>query len=170
MDETTQAFRDGLTRLRKRSSADAMLATVASLEHMTSVISAFLLRHGELNKDDDAYVVIQWHCLEEIEHKSVCFDVYQTCVGDLGLRRRRMLGNLFGFSMMIARALWIQLRSRRLPPRQLWDGTCFMVSLWSTILWSGLQYMHADFHPNNTDDSHLIANWQQQYPTVAARI
>lgn len=55
------------------------LSITAAGEHFTAVIAHVFLSHPELfdNVDEDIKAMWQWHCIEEIEHKSVAFDVLQ---------------------------------------------------------------------------------------------
>lgn len=52
--------------------------------------------------DDVASTLFLWHLAEEVEHKSVAFDVYWTCYGDLQRSRLRYLS-----AMILALALMV---------------------------------------------------------------
>ena len=54
------------------------LATTSALEHYTAVLAVLALRDGLLDDADErARALLFWHAAEEIEHRSVAFDVLQ---------------------------------------------------------------------------------------------
>lgn len=63
------------------SSKAFKLATPAAFEHMTAAISKEYLHNSQRwhgNKQNQATQLLLWHSLEELEHMSVCLDVYNT--------------------------------------------------------------------------------------------
>ncbi|MDR3418869.1 MAG: metal-dependent hydrolase [Nevskia sp.] len=59
------------------------LAITIALEHFTAILADVVLRNPELNEGAEPRytALIQWHALEETEHKAVAFDVYQAAIG-----------------------------------------------------------------------------------------
>lgn len=59
------------------------LAITIALEHITAILADMLLRDPVFlkNSDPEYTKLWTWHALEETEHKSVAFDVYQTVMG-----------------------------------------------------------------------------------------
>jgi len=56
------------------------LAAVAAIEHYTSVAGQWLMDHDGMDKagvDPTMLDMLRWHGAEEVEHRSVVFDVYQ---------------------------------------------------------------------------------------------
>jgi uncharacterized protein len=169
MDETTAVFQRVFKRITNRCNEDELLAMVSGFEHLTAMVSAFVLRHPAMQGDqNDTTALIQWHCIEEIEHKSVCFDVYQACVGDLWVRRRATLSTLFGFSIVSIRTLLLQLWDRKVPVPDAWAAAKFIVPLWASMVWSSADSLRANFHPDESDESSLLESWRQRYPELAA--
>lgn len=170
IDEATAFMQEGYAELRARKSDDELLAFVSAFEHLTSVGSAYILRHtGVAARTDDAHVTLQWHCLEEVEHKSVCFDVFQTCVGDLSVRRRGMLTALMQFTRLGFPTFAMQLRGRRPFSPSRWRAWAELTWMTFAVYFSALDYMRADFHPSHADDSDLLGDWRRRYPAIAAR-
>ena len=65
------------------------LARTVVAEHVTAIISHYLLTNSTSNRTPDSFRdLFQWHAIEEIEHKSVAFDVYKHCVDDQQLLRK----------------------------------------------------------------------------------
>lgn len=60
----------------------AMAVTAAS-EHITTITAYTVLERPELfaGADPNIYSLYAWHCIEEFEHRSVCFDVMQKVAG-----------------------------------------------------------------------------------------
>ena len=76
---------------KKRADLLALSVTTAA-EHFTALLGDGGLRanpFGELSKD--VKLLLQWHCAEELEHKSVCFDLYTEVGGDYNTRIAGML-------------------------------------------------------------------------------
>ena len=56
------------------------LGVIATIEHMTCVLGKYALynqRWGELGADPEMLDLIKWHGSEEIEHRTVAFDLYR---------------------------------------------------------------------------------------------
>jgi uncharacterized protein len=139
------------------------LSTTVALEHFTAVMAHRSLTTGEL---DVAQPVMQdllrWHACEEIEHKSVAFDVF-TAVG--GRWPVRVLGAVIALGLLMpiwylaARHLLRQedisreeLKADREEARRLGGDRRYLIG--------ALQdYIRRDFHPDDTDDYHLAAEW-----------
>lgn len=84
------------TLLEPLNSKDFNLALTAGLEHLTALIAEISLDQDYL-KDAPAQMkaLYDWHAAEEIEHRSVAFDVYNNVNGDYLMRVIALLyGNL----------------------------------------------------------------------------
>ena len=65
------------------------LAVTAAAEHYTAVIAERMLTNEylqSLGRGTEARALLNWHAFEELEHKSVAFDVYRAVGGDEGTR------------------------------------------------------------------------------------
>lgn len=78
------------------------LALTCAFEHFTALLGGYVLQHPELLKtlDEDALKLWVWHAIEEIEHRSVAFDVYQHVYGDDHIRRLLMRSVTTGFASL----------------------------------------------------------------------
>lgn len=165
----------GLVTLKTRSPRRQLAATVA-YEHFTAMIAAHLLTQPQLFDGFDANLrqLWLWHAVEELEHKSVAFDVYQQVFGNdqaasLAQRRRSMrtvsVGFVAGISSMTATLLWqdrqaslgsiramaLNLRASMLLGRMVW-----------ALLPEYLAFYRAGFHPQQTNHQALINVWRQR--------
>jgi len=67
---------ENLRRLMPRRFA---LALTAAYEHLTTIVANAVAEHSEYFSDADPriFALYAWHCIEELEHKAVAFDVMQ---------------------------------------------------------------------------------------------
>jgi len=149
------------------------LALTCALEHFTAVFTDSLLRDPRMLRDaHPAFARLwRWHALEETEHKSIAFDVYQTISPGLSGYLRRVLVMMFttvGFAVQVlVHQSWLvhhdgllwRIRERRGARRYLWKDP--------GLLRGGLQhylsYYHHDFHPWQLDNSDLVERWKSHY-------
>ncbi len=154
-------------RLRGLSQRRQLAATVA-LEHFTAMIAGYMLAHPKLMNrlDDNMRALWMWHAIEEIEHKSVAFDVYTAVFDNLPQRRRSMrtisIGFLLSNATVTAHLMW-QDRKNSLGnlsnliknARDLGTILHMMVSIFPAYL----AFYRANFHPKQIDDSGLLTKW-----------
>ncbi|MES1938725.1 metal-dependent hydrolase [Salinisphaera sp. T5B8] len=69
--------------IKKRTPRSFPLSATIALEHFTALMGNSILDFPETmeGSQEDYKRMWQWHALEEIEHKSVAFDVYDRCIG-----------------------------------------------------------------------------------------
>ena len=75
-------------RLQRRW-LDVRLAIIAAVEHYTAVLGDWILRADALEDagaDPVMLDLLRWHGAEEVEHRSVAFDLYQHVCGSYALR------------------------------------------------------------------------------------
>ncbi len=73
-------------------SKERMLAKTCALEHFTAMFAEAILEHPEVLElmDERLQPLWLWHAVEESEHKSVAFDVYQQQVDNYWVRVSEM--------------------------------------------------------------------------------
>lgn len=165
----------GLVTLKTRSPRRQLAATVA-YEHFTAMIAAHLLSQPQLfdGFDDNLRQLWLWHAVEELEHKSVAFDVYQQVFGNdqaasLAQRRRSMrtvsVGFVAGIASMTTTLLWqdrqASLGSIRAMALNLRDSM-LLGRMVLSLLPEYLAFYRAGFHPQQTDHQALISVWRQR--------
>jgi len=144
------------------------LARTVAAEHVTAVFAHFALTkpHTMNNIPESFRHLLQWHAIEEIEHKSVAFDVYKHCVGDMkALRRQYRHFAFFEFPMNmrgITKRLLKDLhhKSSRDERKRMWTylfGKDGMLSSMKHLYW---MFNKKDFHPWQHDDSTLVEEWK----------
>jgi predicted metal-dependent hydrolase len=151
-----------------------MLASTVAVEHFTASFGESFLQ-GKLVKNVEGPLgdLWRWHSLEELEHKSVAFDVYRQIGGDNKMRTtvmRLSMMTLFWDVMKVAIKI---LRH----DQQLWKWKT--AKSMATFLFSkqGFIRIHVpaykaffrdDFHPWDIDNRPLLEHWQEKLAPVMA--
>lgn len=151
-----------------------MLASTVAVEHFTASFGESFLQ-GKLVKNVEGPLgdLWRWHSLEELEHKSVAFDVYRQIGGDNKMRTtvmRLSMMTLFWDVMKVAIKI---LRH----DQQLWKWKT--VKSMANFLFSkqGFIRIHVpaykaffrdDFHPWDIDNRPLLEHWQEKLAPVMA--
>ena len=150
--------------LEKHTSPRLRLALTAATEHYTASIAGILVSHPEIFEDVCAPMkkLLVWHSAEEIEHRSVAFDVMQA-VG-IGYRTR-----MIAFLMVSLDTLWwtsaatlMLLWQDRIPPwkiiRYKFQHNNKFKPVNKQMRRTLFAYLRRDFHPHDfdyLDDAHL---------------
>ena len=175
LEQFNQQMHEGMAVLKTRSVRRQLAATVA-YEHFTALIASYLLQHPRLwqGLEPNLQQLWLWHAVEELEHKSVAFDVYQRVFGadkkgSLAQRRRSMrtvsLGFMLGLSTMTSTLLW-QDRQQSLNS---WPKIALCVQdaaalavMAIRLLPAYLAFYQADFHPSQVNDQALLVAWKEK--------
>ncbi len=154
------------------------LAITAALEHYTASLAETLMSDEELRNQlvaDEVRNLFLWHALEESEHKSVAFDVYQSVCGNNLLRRLVMdaVTALFLFGIVDS-----TVRSLRRDPaardrRELRESLRRLRR--SPLIGPEMRrrirdYNRNDFHPEDHDSDALLEFWRDQLFGASGRL
>lgn len=141
-----------------------LLVTVG-LEHYTAVLVATMMRSTyQLMRDDTVRNLWLWHSVEETEHKAVAYDLYQHLYGK-GLSAYLPRVMIYSFSLTLITMMstfYLLVLMKR-------DGQLLNVKSWRRFFVFGgkhykdfipkfLSYYRFNFHPNDVDESALVAN------------
>jgi predicted metal-dependent hydrolase len=153
------------------------LAITCAFEHFTAILAEAFLTTPALHAacDERIRTLWLWHAIEENEHKSVAFDVFQHVGGDYGTRALAMFFITFDFVVHQAR-FHGQLMTA--------DGQRWNVKSWVRGMWkywgpagiftrlapAYLDYYRRDFHPRQHDTRELIALWKRHVEARAKRV
>lgn len=146
------------------------LAITAAYEHYTAIFGDMVLGYAErpgdwfLHADEPLKTLWRWHAAEELEHKSVAFDLYQRLGGNTAWRLRWFRFVTLVFAADVSRQTL----------HNLWrDGTWWRPSTWVSAtrfvfgrhgalwrIWAPVwAYRRADFHPHQQGDAKLATQW-----------
>ena len=162
--------RIGLRRNEKLFPRKVQLAMTAALEHYTATLAETLLtdaRAQALLGETEVRSMLLWHALEESEHKSVAFDVYQQVVGDERLRIRAMRFTTFAFiASVLGHTLLSMLADRATyNPRRLGRSIAELRHspfLSRKVLQRIRDYNRIGFHPDDNDASEILERWREE--------
>lgn len=177
MGDIEKRFKKRIDTVKRRLDPGRQLAITAALEHVTATLAQWTLENPEAGMGGDNHSPLRemlvWHAMEEIEHKAVAFDVYRAAVNK---EKERIV-----VAKIVFRTFWIQMaiaqlillwRDRKIPSvqhiREAWN---FMWGKGGFRRWSAPEfkrYLKPGFHPNDINQSHLIEQWRENYPEVAA--
>lgn len=154
---------------RVRSNPLINLAVTVSLEHMTAIMAATLLRREDIiaKIDPEVRALLIWHAIEEIEHKSVAFDVYQSVGGSYRLRVLAMLLSTF---MLTKETIKYQIKLLK-HDGELGNWRAALTHFKETLGPKGyfpamlkhyLRFFSPRFHPSKQDDATLVEYWSKQ--------
>jgi predicted metal-dependent hydrolase len=160
----------GLLRFVRRTlPRRSQLAATCALEHFTAMMAEALLRKEGMR--DGMHPTMRtlwlWHALEESEHKAVAYDVYQAAGGGYVRRTGIMLLTTIIF---FAFTLWVQahfLVEKKLVWKP-WRLVRGFAHLWIYPAWftrlvpAYFQYFKPGFHPNDRDNTALLATWRER--------
>jgi len=150
------------------------------IEHLTAIIAAELLANDEhLDGADRGQMPIWiWHAIEEVEHKSVAFDCWDYATRDMGALRKYALR--CGVMLPISLSFLVnRLRGQITLLRQ--DGYGRLSALQGALRYGftkgGLgrniirpwaRFFSPRFHPDESDDSALIAKGERIFAQLQA--
>lgn len=154
-----------VSQLNKRGTKLMVLGGTVAAEHFTAILAEKLLQ-GWLFNDvpKEMKDMWLWHASEELEHKSVAFDVYQSVGGSYKMRKFMLRLFTLHFLMDIMASTFSMLRQNK----QLWkwntlkSGTKFIFGKGGLVrtLWPQYKsFYKKDFHPWNNDNRELLENY-----------
>ncbi|MEZ0367239.1 metal-dependent hydrolase [Mycobacterium sp. pUA109] len=157
-------------RFEKRLPARAHLAMTATAEHYTAVLAERTLSNEylqSLGQRTEARHLLNWHAFEELEHKSVAFDVYRSVGGSERLRILVMAAALTFTVPLLVLFLIVSVArdpiARRHPIRVVREAhALFTGPVFKGAMPELAKYLRPGFHPDDIDTTALLAKWQEE--------
>lgn len=157
-----------VVRIENRAPGFVHLAMTAAAEHYTATLAERVLSREEIQAipgDPEVWNLLNWHATEELEHKSVAFDVYRE-VGGPEWIRIGVMAVMYEVTIPITTVLVMMsiLTDRRgwrpiKVLRQTYD--VFRGPLVKGLMADLRVYMRPGFHPDDVDTAQLVAQWQE---------
>ncbi len=164
IDEFLDLYEKFMRWIEARSTPELRLAVTAACEHFTAILAEGAFNEGTLDFcDPRMQLLLGWHAAEELEHKSVAFDVLTLVAPSYALRMGGMvmatalLGGLWIYAATVMirqdglgwRSALAQLRTM---PRQ--------NPVIRRVFARGIRrYLKRDFHPAQQNTDSLAAEW-----------
>lgn len=170
MDKLDRDVSTLLKLAEKYTPKSVQLAATVCLEHYTAIIAEQLLRepaHREMLGDTDAMKMWLWHAVEENEHKTVAYDVYEKTVGSYALRVGTMIPTtiilfavLFTFQtrMMAADGQLFKWGQNLRGINYLWGAN----GLFPRLAPQFLDFFRPGFHPSQHNTDALLVEWKEK--------
>ena len=150
----------------KKLSREGQLAMTCGVEHLTAILADKILKGWMLcNVEPKIRSLWEWHAAEELEHKSVAFDVYMDIGGNYKARKRTLRIFTVNFLLDLLANTTYMLRK----DKKLWKWSTLKSGLNFLLAKGGvlremrsdyLMYFDSDFHPWDDDNRDLLERWQ----------
>jgi predicted metal-dependent hydrolase len=158
------------------------LGVTCALEHFTAILADSLLTRRPLHAEatNPGFAGLwYWHAAEELEHKAVCFDVYEHVFGRgfwAWLHRCFAMVLVLGFGavglavafavvrLKLARRRGAAAQSTAATPELDESGPSLRKLFRAVHLGAVTEYFSRRFHPWNHDNRHLLAAWKAENP------
>lgn len=144
------------------------LAVTCALEHFTALLGEQLLtdeRH-QCNIDSNIKDLWMWHALEEIEHKSVAYNVYVETKGTYFIRVLTMIIVSAILTLAILSIWAVMLSDKKISKKHLAETYDCLFStktgLFPKLTKQYLDYYHPSFHPSWNRSDKLIKSWKEK--------
>ena len=148
----------------QRLSPELNLAITAAAEHFTAMLAEGAFNRGVLDEAaPEMRALLAWHAAEEIEHKSVAFDVLQKVDPRY---RTRVLG--LAMATLLLGGFWIWGTASLMRQDELTGRKALRAlneqrkrdPMIRRVFGRGIrQYLRRTFHPNQNNDRTLAAEW-----------
>lgn len=169
MEGCERFFKKTVERQRNEYSDKKRLALTACFEHQTAIMATYMLTHPEAFAGGHPEVVrlLQWHSIEEIEHKAVAFDVYMAIFGDRKFLHKQQTYATFRFQRNL---LWNQVKllwwRKTLPrPKHIVEYLRFFFGkngMARVIHPLFKDFYRDDFHPWDHHNQALVDEWKEK--------
>jgi predicted metal-dependent hydrolase len=145
------------------------LAATAAFEHITAIMAESALSEDNpmIDQADAAMQELwNWHAAEEMEHKSVAFDVYKAVGGTEKMRKRgmRQATVFLMFDVLIGLVHMLRRDKKFWSPSLWYQGWKFLFFKGGILrrVWPAYkEYFRDDFHPWDRDTRGLLETWKE---------
>lgn len=164
-----------IERAKKLLSPMEQLASTAAFEHITAILAEASLDPAApmmASVDPSMQALWDWHAAEEMEHKSVAFDVYRAVGGSEKLRKRALRqATFFLFLDVIGGLVHMLRRDRQFWKPGVWrDGWRFLFAPGGVLrrVWPAYkEYYREGFHPWQRNTHSLLEQWKNSQGELA---
>ncbi|MDQ6836908.1 MAG: metal-dependent hydrolase [Actinomycetota bacterium] len=152
------------------------LAEVAALEHFTAALGQWIIQNRGLDyagADPVMLDLLRWHGAEEVEHRSLVFDVYQHLCGNYALRALAMMFSgpeLLSWWLIGIRHLMAEDPTIDVMPRwRDWLRAARQYRVpgpWTLIVITPLRYLRPHHHPEGEASTRMAMAYLAQSPAA----
>jgi uncharacterized protein len=140
--------------LESRLSISLNLSISAGIEHLTTLIAEYALESDFLvEAEPHLKQLFEWHAVEEIEHKTVVYDVFRSTSNNYLIR---ILGLFISNILVLFFLIWglaiLIYQDKKLLDRKVWQESIafFLIKdkFFYRVLLNAIDYFRKDFHPS----------------------
>ncbi|KOP22998.1 hypothetical protein AMR41_28355 [Hapalosiphon sp. MRB220] len=143
-------------------SIELKLAMIAGVENCTNVVAELVLEEELLAEAEPKLKeLFEWHAAEEIEHKTVAYDVLQNVTKSYPIRLLGMLiGYTFVFGFLNLGLFMMLYQDKKLLNFKVWQEMVQFLFIKEKFLFkvflNSLEYLRKNFHPLQRDNLFLV--------------
>ena len=174
LERFEKQIQQSLVQSRANDSLAVRLAYTAGFEALTFHMAKFMLeRTAEVfeSSPPELTALWIWHAVEEVEHKTVAFDVFQAYHGGYWLRCRGLYAAMKKtIHDMMGPVEYMVEQDGRADDKELRRRFRTDTRRDLKVLPSLLAYLRPSYHPSQHDDPPLAARWQRAYESGAKQL
>ncbi|KZX86468.1 hypothetical protein A3715_00025 [Oleiphilus sp. HI0009] len=166
-------------RMRKsigKLSEKEQLALAVCYEHITALFGNVFAKNPEVLEGlkGSAHELMSWHAMEEIEHKSVCFDVYMAIFNDRKCIKKMAHKAYYNAMTNIHYGMFLDLKSSKTMPKMK-DISGFLHFLFSkkgivrASFKDSLKIYSNNFDPREIDNTEFVNKWVSENSELIQR-
>jgi uncharacterized protein len=154
------------------------LADVAALEHFTAMLGQWVLQnrtHDDIDTDPVMLDLLRWHGAEEVEHRSLVYDVYQHVSGNYAIRAFSMLMTTPLFvGWWIAGARYLMNADPTIDQKWRWRDWVRaarkdrLPGPWTLLVTAPLRYLRPSNHPSQEASTQMAIEYLEYSPAAKA--
>ncbi len=156
-------------RIEKMSPGYVHLAMTAAAEHYTATLAERVLSSDDIQAipaDLEGRHLLNWHAMEELEHKAVAFDVYRTVGGPewirIGVMAVMYIFTIPGAALGVMLSILTDPRGWR-PIKLIRQAHyVFRGPILKGLMADLRKYMRPGFHPDDIDTEELLEQWRRE--------
>jgi predicted metal-dependent hydrolase len=148
--------------LESRLSVSFNLSISAGIEHLTTLIAEYALESDFMAEaEPHLKQIFEWHAVEEIEHKTVVYDVLQNTNKNYLIRILGLfISNILVLFFLIWGLVLLLYQDKKLLNRKVWqesiDFFLFKDKFFYRVLLNSRDYFRKGFHPSQKNNLFLI--------------
>jgi uncharacterized protein len=166
----------GLPPVLKRWWLYWRLASMAAVEHFTAMLGQWLLQNRGLDyagTDPAMLDLLRWHGAEEIEHRSLVYDVYQHVCGNYPLRALSMLITAPQFVLWwLAGVRFLMMHDPTIDTKPRWrdwlraDRQYKVPGPWKLMVTVPVRYLRPSYHPGTEASTQMAMDYLEHSPAA----
>ncbi len=169
-DKVERTLKKDIAKLVKEQSHQFRLAYTVCSEHITAIMAEHALSEPAFLQGMEAPMkdLLLWHAVEEIEHKSVAFDVYMEVSGDVKYLNKIMKICIIMLHIHLTQRMFkLAVNTKHWASLKDFGGFIKWMfgkgGMWRSLRQPFKSFYKEGFHPWDNGGLELVQKWQLQY-------